>query len=776
MRNQFLYARKNTGYCQINDDYTVRDKKDLLLLESMQNYLVADGLDLQNLPDEYYVYNDKIGGKSVWIEGKTTFVPAGSSKESGSRDTSLIHKYIYSDESYDAKMSCPVDMNNTEKQKFYRTVEDYWNNGGEELREKDDGITYQIICDKFGFTDQSMIDFIICCVDSFPKLEKRVYCYLPSSDKEGTFYARKLMEMILSNMPECVLGGAGFITYSSTFHNPSLNPIPGNISVIFIPDNMENRMLEKNEQNRNYIFDMKNYKRQHEKENLSYIGNFVNNILQDMKQGGEKSTKDIYQKLREFVKQGAVVDVNFLGAYMLFLRCVSWSKFNQQGQDSFYRTLAGSVGNLLSYENYLTDNAQNKIKEIVLCLLYSSEYSEQNLAWIDHIYKEGKLCRDLIIGYLCDICLNLIETQENKSEEILKITNYNYYNEDMNDLVISKIYSMSKYYPVGQRLIYETLNPLRIDSKKTIEKKKDIVFSLIQSFYKDYPSFVISPFFMNEIKNFLLELLLQVEDEIEYLNGVLESVKAMNDEVRQTYYILLQDIAYSFLVLYSEKNKFEDIELQKLHNLEEIIQLFDLKKYEQQKIDSISVLYVDQVEKKIIEIILDDAFQNTNAQQLLTVLERCKGFKAERICWRYRNKIKNFISLLEDETQNIKVLHKLFCYFYSMGEGGIMKAVLYEIYRTDGIEGLRKFDQMIEVELPKKYQKLPMKYMTDILKSYYKENGIGDKISQEEIDFAQKYDVTLIVEAKDNDLKKEEEITIGALKRIGSFFGGRKEK
>ncbi len=692
MRQQFLYGRTSTGYCQLNQDYSVDERKDLMQLETLQNYLLVDGADMQDLPLEYYAYADKIGGKKVWIEGLTSFVPGGTSQESGSRDTSMIHKYIYSEEDYEKRI-CVIEEE--EKRIFYSTVEDYQQGKGEDIESAWEKINLEEIRVRFGFNDEQLIDFIICCLDAFPRPEKRVYCYLPSIDRDGSLSAKCLMETLLRVLPPCVNAGAGFITYSSTFHSPSTNPIPGNISVVFIPDTLENRQREILEKSRNYIFDFENYEKQYTVGKNGYIDNLIEWIRDDMMVGSQEKTQQFYKKLTQFVKEDIVVEAEFLGFFWVFqILSANIEKKLKERDKRFILALANDIAQILEFEDILTEFGKKKISEEVAVLMHQCQFTADELEWIDSIYKSGKLCKAPIIEFLCKACLSFVQDlPHDQNEEILAITNFEYTDVDLNDHILHMIYSREVYFGVGQRLFWEMLKPLRMNSDKSDVKKRTQFFNLIGELYEEYPKFVTSSYFIEEATAFLTDFLNKVDEMRDEMAAIQEAIEKMDMPFQRAYYPVLQELSYIVVQEFSQYAQRELADEIDLRYYECLIQQFQLEKYEAEK--KIGQAHVHQLEMEIQKRQLDIAFFSMNVSTVLRVFNDVTFEKAVKYCKENLLKVTGYLDRYEDNAGKTPFFDwmNLFLYFYCIEDRRTMERCLFFVIKRDGLAGLIDFYQ-----------------------------------------------------------------------------------
>lgn len=686
MKKQFLYGRKKTGHCQLGDDYQVIDNQSLLKLTSMQTYTVAKGVDEKNLPEEYYAYSEQLEEGKVWIEGKTSFVPAGTSEESGARDTSMIHKYIFSGEDFLNKLYQPV---NPVALPFFTSVDDYMN-GVSAPADEEVSYSWEQIYEVFNLDDAKLEDFIFCCLDAFADYEKRVYCYLPSADREGSVWAKCLMERLLQCVPACVVASAGFTTYSHTFYNASTNPIPGSISVIFLPKNQENKMAEETERKNNYIFDFSDYRKQGS-QSIVYVNTLVNLISKHFtnQDTGGKMDK-VREKLDLFVQTGCAADLNFLGAYMIY---GYKNKILESRDSKAYRTVASAIHDLLKKEEILTEKAKAEISKTVQDLLANAKYTEEDMEWIDHIYVSSGFCKQIILQAICNQCLKYAgEYTENENEEILFLVNYEYKDEDTNDLLLSELYSKQQYYPVGKRLVRESVKPLRTGSQKTVQKKLEMLNSFLKSFCKNYNDFALSAEFREELAVIYELCMEETEDKWETFDQIREQLSNISDMVYEVYCPLLQKIAYTIVEEFCESYAYREVGNEEFCKFLDLIDEWELLEFETQNSPDGVPFIVRVMKKEEARRKLELLFIKGERDALLMSLQKMPFYEAVVLC---RENSSHVIALLEqfgmekrDETGYREAFYR---YFFVIGNTSIMETILVQIARVSGINGIRNF-------------------------------------------------------------------------------------
>lgn len=272
---QFLYARKNTGYCQLGDLSDAGfSQEDLAGFQSLWKYNLAEGMNRGDLPECRYFYRADGGNGPAAVIGKTAFVPGGSSKSSGDRDTTFLHKLIFTGDSRTellrrsdtifAPYHFFINVEEAEEQK------ETWNRplSPEDLPEEETGLQASFggadsganrspeeVLAHFGIcSGEDRRKFLYAVFDVMTKVDLRIYLALSDKNRRESEALMSLLSKLIGALPEFVRGRFGFLTYTETFHHSGVNMIPESIRLIGIPDSRANTLkLEKYSQS-NYIF------------------------------------------------------------------------------------------------------------------------------------------------------------------------------------------------------------------------------------------------------------------------------------------------------------------------------------------------------------------------------------------------------------------------------------------------------------------------------------------------------------------------------------------
>lgn len=776
---QFLYGRKNAGYCQINDANMPFNKNELLKIEGLKTYSIADGLNLNNLPQAYYFYNELMGSQRVGILGKTTFVPAGTSEESGSRHTCFLHAYIITESDYERALKNPAEL--FENRTFYETVEEYKNSATQPEQQEAKEISADIdpykLFEEFSIDAEKLKDFIISCIDVFSNSGKRVYCYLPSNDASGSQHAKQLMQLIFSVLHPCIIAGAGFTTYSSTYHNPTSNPIPGNVSVVFIPDNTENRLQAKYEKDRNYIFDFKNY--------VSPLGQFnkaettlfdVNELINWMviRIQGENSEKSVweifYNELDKAVVPLVNVDKRFIYSYgdiwLYWLKILNnnkgimdasedyqltWDdciKIQSNNHEQFHniksrKKLAAAAYDILKYQEVLAPYGMNKVSNIIHILLAAADYEEDDLEWIDNIYTFGGKLKNAIIQRLCDQCLFMVESNE-ETDKVITITNYLYKNVEINDTVINNIYENDKYFPVARIFIKTILNPMVSNNDLSVLDKLKKIFSFVEDTYKEYPNLVLDLIFIDEIQN-ITEKIIQKP----YTDSVADRLKniicSLNPVLMDAYLFISQKLCYIIISEEVKSGEINNLTKGEVDDLYKWMCDLHLIEYENTMSDkpafSPLIKLTEQVKwRKIEEHLKCGSIPDINNE-----FKSSSFTEIRNICRQYSNEIKQLISRYNGDSFDKKDYHEFFCYVYSSEMGSLMKDIAVQILTFDGISSLREFNDIIGANQTADMEEKSNNVIREAVKNYYSYSGSRKRLTESDKKFIRMIGLTNLI-------------------------------
>lgn len=496
MIHQFMYARKREGYRQLNDwGNTDFSKDDIAGMESLKKYALASGMDSTNLPECIYFYNIDCSVGRVGVVGKTSYVRAGSSKESGDRETSIIHKYIFSDQDYnvllnkpklifDIKSFCETVENasayDTEKLELERICAPSGGVGPGEMLE---------IIKAFGLSEDDFVYFLYALMDASYKLGKRVYLLLPSNDRHGSDLALKFCEGVFTRLPRFIVKNCGFITYTDTFHNTTTNNIPGAISLIFVANCESSALKLSNVSGENYVFDMRHLFTPKFK-----LDPFTREMLEDMKKtilyaSGTNNYNAFYKAFNEKISHDCTPTPEIIGAAYQFYYIYNALR-NKGACIGSPSQVANILTAFLQNTDVITEEIDNDVIDYTNRLL-AAKNGEILLDYIAGIYDTYEPIKSILVEKVCEQCkevaglskskedlLNILERASSKSEELLH-------------RVYDRMYGDPRYYDQASLLVAINLENWLKSDKSPNESRIKNIFESISELYKQYPGLVL---------------------------------------------------------------------------------------------------------------------------------------------------------------------------------------------------------------------------------------------------------------------------------------------
>lgn len=466
MIHNYYYGRLSDGYACINREELPFESRDFDRLKNLASYAAPEECCNGSLPEQFYFYNDEMETGAVGIVGRTVPVRGGSGI-SGDRDTSFSQKYIYTDGDYDSLLKNPPNI--FEGAGFFASPD-------EVLGEKASAefeipyIDGAEILRRFGISEEQFICLLYCCIEAFADPECRVYIYLPQSDREMSLFAAALMRMIFEILPSFILGNAGFLTFSPVFDSNAQNPVPNGISVIFIERTRENLYRGSRLNEKNYVFDFES--------GLCPQLNIPVNIV------------EMLEALRTNAKLKSLLDSCLSG---MFLRGTHVTC------EALYSVLVLSA-NLDPCDSESMAEKRTAVLEILrllpsgMCgeedtpvfnaasMLLESESAEADNAYLDFV---GKLCylvpkyREKASSVLCDIIMSCMDRDD--IDGVFDITDFEYEDEALNDLLLDRIYSEPVYFRAGELIFLASVEPVMNRKNVPLNVRLEKVLEFISS-------------------------------------------------------------------------------------------------------------------------------------------------------------------------------------------------------------------------------------------------------------------------------------------------------
>lgn len=738
---QFIYGRKNEGYCQINDASNMPfQKSDLLKFESLKSYYFASEINKMDLPQSYYFYNEDTTCGKVGILGKTSYVPGRTSKESGDRDTSFLHKYIFIDEDYQKVLKNPeliyknyIFCNNIDEYNDNKNNIDFKNIERQHTEYESDINSF---FSGLSVNNEMLGKFIYCCLDAFSKHDKRIYCILPSNDKRGSDKAIRLMKLIMSKLPPCIISGVGYLTYSSAIHNAVSNPIPGNISVVFLPRNEENLRyaMKMNEQEYDYIFDFMNNISPHIV--MSQMANFITNtIVQCIYNQNENGIKSVYDELNKSVYQYKSVDSEFLGAFFLFVTISKEIKNDKPNLINNLERIVLALKGLSVFQNDMTAYGNDLIITVIKALLNRLNYNEEGLMQIETIFEAYVLCKDIVIQVLSDKSLEAVN--DGKSEKVFLVINYPFQNEEINSLLMYSICIHKEYYPVALKIFTKKLDSLtssRLDVRKKIVK----VFEAVDSLYQQYPELAKTDEFIRRIELTMETILADSTDSTVYdaefmhkrVDMLIESYPDCED-----YMTISQNICYKIM------KRMMDIELK---DELDIFYIWCTKLFDED----------DWIVKKVIIKFNDKQFvtalKNHDLKQITNLLKTYLSDqeKMDRICNKYYRGISDVIENYSGEDYDESNYFNVFQYLVLGYNKEICYEIVSKIMSINGVTGIRRFYEHLKTN-NKLYRDIKI-MLTSCIEDFPETVNKKRKLNVDDKNFMEELGINIVMNSNEN--------------------------
>lgn len=490
---RYIYGRLDEGYACINRDELPFSNEDYDRLKSFITYEPPEMSAGSKLPEEFYFYNDVLSTGPVGIVGKTMLVKGGTGV-SGARDTSLIQRYIFTDDDY-RKLLSDSDLIFGPKD-YFNTLEDYFS----ENISHDDGTdlcTGGLSASELGLTEEVFVNLLYCCISAFADRERRVYIYLPENSSEGTLFARRLMKLVFDSIPGFLYSNAGFVTYSPGFESSTLNPVPNEVSVIFVADSKENYLKRSRVDSRNYVFDFQNG----EYPSIN-IDDKTYNTLKGVWQRAE--VRDILNEcLLHVFKTGTGVLSEVFTSLLVLARAMS-----RENRSKLINDKRDAVLDLLNYGmDELLPDGLTMLENNVLAIFETDEIDYEFLKFAGEIYVKADCYRNYITSRLCDEALKL--WQQGDVDGIFDVTDFEYADENLNDEILNLIYSKGVYRPLAEILFVETVSPViektSLKFSERLQKLLDFVSSSISPKYSKFANEYCVGFIFSQVGQYLDE-------------------------------------------------------------------------------------------------------------------------------------------------------------------------------------------------------------------------------------------------------------------------------
>ena len=509
MVSQFIYGRRKTGYGQLGDlgdgRYT---GEDLSSFQHLWNYTMGEGCDRGSRPEcrSYYVTETSAG--VVAQIGRTAFVPAGTSQESGDRDTTLLHKYLFSDDEYQKLLEHPEEI--FKERDYYGTVEEALAGRAENqppVSEGGEESTAELL-KYFGMTAADAREFLYAVLDSLGEMESRVYIALPEWNARGTWKALALCRKVISCLPSFWVSACGFLTYSSTFHNSQTNMIPRTVKIIFFPNNAENMRRYDSVGAMNYIIDGKNGYLPEVK--IDNYNREMLDVFTDCFLNGRKDATwyPTFETLKKAIRPDALLAPENLSCAYFFMEL--WKQLCRQGwsddddEDDLYYIVEAFLG----CDAFATEAGRNIAHAFLKACVAKMPMGGTLLNVLCDYYMLAPSFREWVVDWICE---KLSESKEDR--DFKAILNYSYEDPQLAQAVKERMYQDASFYPAAlHREVLDCFAPL--SGLESWEERTESLYSRFDELAERCPAFLGHEDTMSAIGDYVVPLCYDGEKKI----------------------------------------------------------------------------------------------------------------------------------------------------------------------------------------------------------------------------------------------------------------------
>lgn len=512
---QFLYARKREGFRQLNDWTNVPfSENDRAGMESLRKYTVAGGMNISDLPECFYFYNVDLSTGRAGVVGRTSYVRAGSSRESGDRETSFVHKYIFTGKEYEA-IHRDSDLIFGIRS-FCERVEDAENfrdatadldrivspGGAESSFEMSD------ILQKMGMDEKDFLNFLYALIGTTHKVSKRVYLMLPSPDRKGSDMALKFCRTVFAGLPAFIRANCGFITFTDTFHNTTTNNIPGGISLIFVLDNDQNALKLPSIAEECYVFDRaRGYIPDYPVEKLDmFTREMLNNLKNGMLHGADTGRYD-----RFFSMFAGKVNMDYPFSPEMISAAYQFYSFYDTLKEKglsigFPENLAYLLSTFLRYPEIVSKEIHEDVVDYVKRIL-ALKKGDSLLDFIAAFYGAYEPLRDLLAEKVCELCKEAYGSEDRRERMMGILTHPAFQSGDLLPQVYNILYGRPEYYSQASYLVMINLRDWLKSDGSPADKKIRKIFDSISDLYNHYPGLVLYGTYIDYVFEVFKEIL-----------------------------------------------------------------------------------------------------------------------------------------------------------------------------------------------------------------------------------------------------------------------------
>ncbi|MHB8128066.1 MAG: hypothetical protein ACYDEX_03615 [Mobilitalea sp.] len=498
---QYLYARSNEGYRQLNRwNGNPFRQEEMADMEALRTYNLTGGVTGGTLPECYYYYRSVCPTDTIGLVGKTSYVPQGSSRYSGDRETSFVHKYIFTEVDYEMLIQEPERIFRVKN--YCSKVEDTtnYNDKSQDIFRSTKLVTPEQIQQLFNdinISEEDLINLIYALIDATGHVGKRVYIPLSSCDKKGSDTALKLCERLIMSLPSYIAAKCGFITYTNTFHNTTNNNIPSSITLIFFAPTESNIIKYESIRDDHYLF----YKEHGYTSGVKMDGvtysflSLIKDKILCRKEDAELT--EFYKKSMLSIKQDIPCTPEFLSYLKMFYEYDRAIRYQSNYKIIRNEELAQIFQCFKVNKEVISTEIQTDLIVFISELLLKLVIDRTSMELVSKIFGLVNQSDIEIIAWICN------QMRDNP----LSILQYECSNEELLSELYHTIYNTPSLYEMASIIIYHNI---KARTESASQDNKDIIkqlFIAIDNLYLNYEGLARSNECISKIKLYLTDVL-----------------------------------------------------------------------------------------------------------------------------------------------------------------------------------------------------------------------------------------------------------------------------
>lgn len=552
---QYMYARKRDGFGQLNDwSGTPFTQDDVAAMQSLRRYQPTPGMDVSDLPECRYFHNARLSFGRVGVLGRTTFVPAGSSRESGERETTFVHKYVFTGSDYEALLANPARIFQVDR--FCGRVEEAGEYAGAAVaaealgfgaraavppetpglgmravvstespvmvvrslaREESQAPDWRdvvptettadtnVICSlhgipveevphdllrAFGMDEDDFLHFLYAFVEASGGVGRRVYVMLPSNDAAGARLAWRFCCLLFSGLPDYLTANSGFITYADTFHDSTGNNLPGPVTLVFTADTDANALKLPAAAAGSPVFHARLGLMPRQEMDLYTLEMLT--ALRDAMLGGRKTPQ--YVEWFKYLQEHADPDANYppeaLAAGFQFHRVDCALQRGSVFVDP--AQLAYILHEFLGDRAHVSSQIEQDVVRFMQRLLLLKSSQEELLSYILELFGIHDGLDETLTARACDLCVEAAGSENRMARLKLVLERLAGKSQALLNTVVARLYAEPAYAATAGVLVAMNLHEWLLADRSPFEKRVSGVFDSLGQLHDHYPELVSS--------------------------------------------------------------------------------------------------------------------------------------------------------------------------------------------------------------------------------------------------------------------------------------------